>query len=231
MKHLQPLRWLFGTFFITIHNGSILPVTCMNEASWRCSVDDRNNGTGACNGNGNNKHDLPHPTYVNYYQEEQQQQLQRQQQDHSTQTYTYQQGRSTAYDHATTAAATATTATTSSVSYTNIDTTKHNPQSHNTNSNDIAVSTSEDGSCMDQKEECEGWAFYGECQNNQVYMHKHCRKSCQLCSPQDRYVCVCVFIFFVLLLVSVAVAFCLERGRKLLLPRSGVLLQSFSCVF
>eukprot|EP00816_Leptocylindrus_hargravesii_P005350 CAMPEP_0196817522 /NCGR_PEP_ID=MMETSP1362-20130617/61209_1 /TAXON_ID=163516 /ORGANISM="Leptocylindrus danicus, Strain CCMP1856" /LENGTH=121 /DNA_ID=CAMNT_0042195251 /DNA_START=30 /DNA_END=391 /DNA_ORIENTATION=+ len=38
-----------------------------------------------------------------------------------------------------------------------------------------------DVNCIDEEEECPGWATYGECENNPDYMLHYCRLSCQQC--------------------------------------------------
>lgn len=38
--------------------------------------------------------------------------------------------------------------------------------------------------CEDAAEMCESWAAKGECDKNQGYMHKSCRRACGLCAPK-----------------------------------------------
>jgi hypothetical protein len=50
--------------------------------------------------------------------------------------------------------------------------------------NDINVDNNVDINCIDEHENCKGWAKVGECEANRKYMLVSCRRSCNVCKSE-----------------------------------------------
>lgn len=49
--------------------------------------------------------------------------------------------------------------------------------------------TEEELRCDDKEEHCALWATNGECENNETYMKKNCKKSCKVCESDEAETC------------------------------------------
>lgn len=52
------------------------------------------------------------------------------------------------------------------------------------NNDDINVDNNVDINCIDEHENCKGWAKVGECDSNPKYMLVSCRRSCNVCKSE-----------------------------------------------
>jgi len=59
---------------------------------------------------------------------------------------------------------------------------------HECNNDDINVDNNVDINCIDEHENCKGWAKVGECDSNPKYMLVSCRRSCNVCKSEYEYV-------------------------------------------
>jgi len=50
--------------------------------------------------------------------------------------------------------------------------------------NDNNVDNNVDINCIDEHENCKGWAKVGECDSNPKYMLVSCRRSCNVCKSE-----------------------------------------------
>ena len=50
--------------------------------------------------------------------------------------------------------------------------------------NDNNVDNNVDINCIDEHENCKGWAKVGECDSNPKYMLVSCRRSCNVCNSE-----------------------------------------------
>ena len=50
--------------------------------------------------------------------------------------------------------------------------------------NDNNVDNNVDINCIDEHENCKGWAKVGECEANPKYMLVSCRRSCNVCNSE-----------------------------------------------
>lgn len=38
-----------------------------------------------------------------------------------------------------------------------------------------------EGDCADKNDQCQEWAFFGECDKNPGFMKENCKRSCKIC--------------------------------------------------